>query len=789
MHKQNIFLIFFILTFFVIPYTGYELQAQENPFGFFSAPYSLDYEREMEDNILSGINNYLTRYSEKVIERRHEYWDRNTQSVEAYRESVASNRNKLKEILGVVDPRPSVRMVSEGIDTEGPVVGESTNSTIYRVRWTVLEGLISEGLLLVPKGDITASAVVIPDVEEDPEMYAGLKEGPGTALSLAESGVQVLIPQLVDRGSNYSGNKELVPRKPWTGDAKPVSVTTNQTHREWIYRQGYIMGRHIIGLEIQKVLAAVDWLEENAHDSSLPVGVMGYGEGGLLAFYSSAIDERIDASWISGYFGPREELWKEPIYRNIWGLLTEFGDAEIASLIAPRNMIIEHVPVPDVEEPLPVKEGQLDYGLPGKLTTPDRQEVEEELDRLHDFFPEAGHVQPDVEFISSTSHGSTGALTSFARVLGSKSVPDPDVSLQRSVYAGPSFFIEKRHHRVFNNMQEYIQEMIPASDQRRYEFLQGDISSVDSWDEDMEPYRREFYEEVLGKIPEPLLDMNPRMRQVYDEPGWDGYEVVLDVWPGVVSWGILAVPKDLSDAEERPAVVMQHGASGLPSTPIIVDSYFQVLPALVNRGFVVFAPYNPYQFNIRKANAVKTGTFSVIIPQHKQILNFLQSLDYVDGERIALYGKSWGGRTAQTVPIILDRYKVAVSSAYFNDWVRKIASVDYRNSYFFTKSTGVYHWNMGNTFTHAEMASLIAPRPFMVESGYLDGVAAHEMVAYEFAKVKRLYSNLGIGDLAELEFFMGGHDINGEGTFRFLHKHLDWPAPDNPAERQMISPP
>ncbi|WP_139240209.1 alpha/beta hydrolase family protein [Fodinibius roseus] len=743
----------------------------------------------MEDDILSGINNYLTRYTEKIIERRHEYWDRNTRSIEAYRESVAPNRNKLKEILGVVDPRAPVRMVSEGMETKAPVVGESANSTIYSVRWTVMDGLTSEGLLLVPKGNITASAVVIPDAEEDPEMYAGLKEGPGTALSLAESGVQVLIPQLVDRRSDYSGSKKLVPRKPWTGNAEPVAVSTNQSHREWIYRQGYIMGRHIIGLEIQKVLTAVDWLEENAHDSSLPVGVMGYGEGGLLAFYSSAIDERIEASWISGYFGPRDELWKEPIDRNIWGLLTEFGDAEIASLIAPRKMIIEHVPVPDVEEPLPVKGDQLDYGLPGKLTTPDRKQVEEELDRLYDFFPDAGHVQPDVEFISSTSHGSTKALASFGRALGSKTVPDSDASLQRSVCADASSFIENRAHRVFNNMQEYIQDMIPASDQRRYEFLQGDISSADSWDKDMEPYRREFYEEVMGKIPEPLLAMNPRMRQVYNEPGWDGYEVVLDVWPGVVSWGILAVPKDLSDDEKRPAVVMQHGASGLPSTPIIVDSYFQVLPALVNRGFVVFAPYNPYQFNIRKANAVKAGTFSVIIPQHKQILNFLQSLDYVDGERIALYGKSWGGRTAQTVPIVLDRYKVAISSAYFNDWVRKIASVDYRNSYYFTKSTGVYHWNMGNTFTHAEMASLIAPRPFMVESGYLDGVAAHEMVAYEFAKVKRLYSHLGIGDRAELEFFMGGHDINGQGTFRFLHKHLEWPAPDNPTEHQMISPP
>ena len=26
-----------------------------------------------------------------------------------------------------------------------------------------------------------------------------------------------------------------------------------------------------------------------------------------------------------------------------------------------------------------------------------------------------------------------------------------------------------------------------------------------------------------------------------------------------------------------------------------------------------------------------------------------------------------------------------------------------------------------------------------------------------------------------IEFFDSGHEINGEGTFRFLHEHLDWP--------------
>ena len=68
------------------------------------------------------------------------------------------------------------------------------------------------------------------------------------ARRLAENGCQVLVPTLIDRSDAFSGNVRL-------------GRTTNQPHREWIYRQAYEMGRHVIGYEVQKVLAAIDWFE------------------------------------------------------------------------------------------------------------------------------------------------------------------------------------------------------------------------------------------------------------------------------------------------------------------------------------------------------------------------------------------------------------------------------------------------------------------------------------------------------------------------------------------------
>ena len=102
--------------------------------------------------------------------------------------------------------------------------------------------------------------------------------------------------------------------------------------------------------------------------------------------------------------------------------------------------------------------------------------------------------------------------------------------------------------------------------------------------------------------------------------------------------------------------------------------------------------------------------------------------------------------------------------------------MDFPGSYMFSGEYEMPEWDLGHTFNYAEMAALIAPRPFMVERGHKDTVGLDEMVAYEYAKVRRLYAQLGIPEQTAIEFFDGPHTINGVGTFEFLRKHLDWPV-------------
>ena len=110
------------------------------------------------------------------------------------------------------------------------------------------------------------------------------------------------------------------------------------------------------------------------------IGVAGYGEGGLIAFYAAALDRRIEAALVSGYFDSRQRLWEEPIYRNVFGLLREFGDAEIASLIAPRALVVEYSEAPQRGRPAQAPRAQAE-AAPGKITTPDYTTVEAEFER------------------------------------------------------------------------------------------------------------------------------------------------------------------------------------------------------------------------------------------------------------------------------------------------------------------------------------------------------------------------------------------------------------------------
>ncbi len=751
----------------------------------------LTMEGDLAAHMVAGMDRFLMRETGASVGRRAGHWRRDFSSQEAYVRSVAPNRERLKKIIGVVEAREPAEMarVEKVIPlTPRPPLPQGERGrkgyTVHAVRWNVLRGVEGEGLLLLPEGEPVADVVALGDCDWTPEMLAGLTPGVPEeaqfARRLTEQGCRVLIPVLIDRRDTHSGI--------------PGVRMTNMPHREFVYRAAYEMGRHVLGYEVQKALAGVDWFKSEG-GGGRPVGVIGYGEGGLIAFYAGAVDTRIDAVGVSGYFGPREGVWQEPIYRNVWGLLREFGDAEVASLIAPRALVVEACRHPGVTGPPPVT-NERRGAAPGGLTTPSLSSVEAEFERAQGLV--AGLSPLSWTLVRSGDGsgppGSEGMVDAFLRGLVGAGLKPALTGGRRdpSVHGPPSPGQlpdpEARQRRQLSQLVEQTQDLMRESEFRRAEFWSKvDASSVERWQETTRWYRDYLWEEVIGKLPPATIPADPRTRLVYDTPKFRGYEVVLDVYPDVFAYGILLVPKGVKEGERRPVVVCQHGLEGRPQDVADpgVDShyYHQFACRLAERGFVTYAPQNPYiggdSFRVlqRKANPLKCALFSFITRQHERTLEWLSSLPFVDPGRIAFYGLSYGGKTAVRVPALLEGYCLSICSADYNEWIWKNVSVRHRYSYMGTGEYDMPEFDLGNTFNYAEMSWLIFPRPFMVERGHHDGVAPDEWVAYEYARTFRRYNLLGLGERTEVEFFDGPHTIHGVGTFKFLHRHLRWPEP------------
>jgi dienelactone hydrolase len=551
--------------------------------------------------------------------------------------------------------------------------------------------------------------------------------------------------------------------------------------REFIYRPAYELGRHPIGYEIQKALSAVDWMAAQGSNAAAKIGVIGWGEGGLLAFYAAALDSRITAACVSGFFDDRSKVWKQPVDRNVFGLLQQFGDAEVAAMIAPRSLIIEAARGSEVT--LSAKNG-----APGSLESPRLEDVRSEYERAGALV-EGLSPKPRLELVVSDNgtgpFGSEGALTDFLAALAGDahlaSQGPPPGQLE------PGADAVARQARQLHELDRHSQRLLTESQYTRQKFMNKlDSSSPQKFQQSAEGYRDFFYREVIGRFDDSLLPAHPRSRKTYDKPTWTGYEVVLDVFQDLIAYGILLVPKDIKPGERRPVVVCQHGLEGRPQDTVTGDSqyYHDFAAKLCEQGFVTFAPQNLYIFGDRfrtlqrKANPLGKTLYSLIVPQHQQITDWLKTQPFVDPSRIAFYGLSYGGKTAMRVPPLVTNYCMSICSGDFNEWVWKNASTRSPYSYVWGGEYEIFEFDLGSTFNYAEMAALIAPRPFMVERGHFDGVAPDETVAYEFAKVRNLYeARLGLRDKCVIEWFTGPHTINGQGTFGFLHRNLNWPAP------------
>lgn len=754
------------------------------------------------DKTMMAAGIFLDKAIKAATAQRIATWLQYKNKPALYHQFIQSRRELLKQLIGInasdtaldqyhVD-LPDLPQVTklEIIAEPGKMQSIAATATygVYHIRWNVLPTINARGLLLQPIGKTKGYVIAVPDASQTPAQLAGLV--PGIPVNqqyvrqLAANGIAVIIPALISR--DYLFEKQ----------------DTQMTYREWIYRQAYHMGRQLVGFEVQKVIAAVNWIKTT--NTSLPVAIYGYNEGGMIALYAAAIDQRIQATVVSGYFQDRSQLFNEPLYRNTWRIQSAFGDAEIASMIAPRTLVIENSQVSrwvDIIERYREQPG-LYAGFPftgykGEINTAAATAVRREYLRVDTLLP----IDYKNKYLVTGMDESSvmpGNTTTMRLLFNQFSISKPSLALQ-SYTSNKALAATKRSLSDLREMEATLQHLVhiseylrndrllytlaPTIKQRTWSTLQSHpYNDPTSFVKGAAAFRQEFRDEVIGHFDNALQPLQPQSRKLCDSSTWRAFEVYMDVLDDFGISGILLLPKDIKEGEKRPVVVVQHGRNGTAATSLAVGpSYYSIASKLAAQGFIVFSPQglfrgeDQYRQLSTKANRIGKTLFSFILAQHEQLLRWLQSLPYVDAEKIAFYGKSYGGETAMRIPAILEGYCLSICSGDFGDWTRKVTDSYWQGSFMYSFEWEMPYFNMGSTYSYAEMAYLIFPRPFMVERGSDDLVQPDHWVASEYAKVSYLYDYFGLKERTAIEFFRGGHASKNDQVFEFLHRYLKWP--------------
>lgn len=154
------------------------------------------------------------------------------------------------------------------------------------------------------------------------------------AIALCRAGFAVAVPEISCFGEREGDFSYLD-----TDRGQPIPTTC--THAAML---AFHLGISVVGLRVHDGMRLVDYLETRADLDTHRLGAMGISGGGMHAFFSTCLDERIQACVLSGYFSTFRDsiLAMSHCACNFVPGLAEFGEMyDLAGLVAPRPMLIE----------------------------------------------------------------------------------------------------------------------------------------------------------------------------------------------------------------------------------------------------------------------------------------------------------------------------------------------------------------------------------------------------------------------------------------------------------------
>lgn len=334
-----------------------------------------------------------------------------------------------------------------------------------------------------------------------------------------------------------------------------------------------------------------------------------------------------------------------------------------------------------------------------------------------------------------------------------------------------------RNDKYGGELEQYFRDfLVTRYPERAAEAWHRSYDSTQAFLASVEP-NRQRYRRIFS--PPDLLPSGSLERKPVSIPGVKAEWLTLPL--GLIkAEALLVIPENASSPV--PLVLAQHGIDSFPERVFGIDDegnhYHDYGHALVNAGFAVLAPINlsqvPNRNRIERLARLADTTLPGIELRRMQLLLDEVLKDHrIDKNRIGMWGISLGGMATMFWMPLEPRIKAGIVTAWFNERRNKMVIPDSRYSCFLeTTEEHAFFRGWLTEFTDSDVASLICPRPLLIQTGKKDGIAWWPQVMDEFEASKGHYRKLGFPERIEMDLHEGGHEIRVESGLPFLKKWL-----------------